>query len=133
MYTRNAVQGIFSQDGHDESSLGSLVEASRNELLPAHNAEHRRLLNLFVDCVFNWGTVIGSSVRSQLLVQQLEKPAIHKQDCMLRSKRLVLSAMGRRLRSDEVQAQDLDREVACVHWIKVLVTGQQDCMVVELT
>ena len=65
MEEKNAIHELSSsQGGHDKSSLGSLFEASRNELLPTHTAEHRRLLNLLVDCVCNGSAIIRTSVRS---------------------------------------------------------------------
>jgi hypothetical protein len=64
MEAKNAVHTLFSQNGHDESRLSSLLEAPRNELLPPQSAKHRRLLNLLVDHVFNGSAVIRISVRS---------------------------------------------------------------------
>ena len=64
MEEKNAIHELSSsQGGHDKSSLGSLFEASRNELLPTHTAEHRERGKLVAGCLCDEHTI-----HSQLLI-----------------------------------------------------------------
>jgi hypothetical protein len=84
--------------------------------MPPQTAEHRGLVNLMARRLCN-----EDAVHSQLLIQDLEKPAVRKKRCVLQPTKPISGAVTRRDRGDEAKAQDLDSEVTCVHLIMVLV------------
>jgi hypothetical protein len=99
-----------------ERKFGSVFETPRDKLLLSHTAEHRRQGRLVARRLCN-----EHAIHAQLLDQEFEEPAICKKRCMLQCTTPVTSVVGRRFRSDEAKAQDLDGEVTCVHWIRMLV------------
>jgi hypothetical protein len=105
-----------SNVGRSGKSFGGVFETPCDELLPSHIAEHRRRGRLVARRLRN-----EHAIHAQLLIQQLKKATVRKQRCMLQFTTPVTGVAGRSVRSDEAKAQDLDGEVTCVHWIKMLV------------
>lgn len=76
--SKNAVHKSSPKGGHDESGLGSILEASRNEMLPPHPAEYRGSVSSLVWDVRDERITIRTPVYLQLLDQDYKETAVNE-------------------------------------------------------